>query len=363
MNTIEMNEFIVNLMRQKKEEMIEMNRDLLTAFLGTIPAGNRIQNIPNLATLRTMKELDEIKTFVENVYGGGPLWPVGTFAGWRVLAAAPAPVLAQTDEQKGETLAVAFVRENTSALSFAYLNPDVHANDYAMRRMEHTQGLKEKHAALLESKLVPRRKFLDDYKAARLGGSTASVLDCMSPQVQTQVMTQLSINFTECKEWFQRSVSTIDEGDFLKYFLLLCATMSKADELEIIAMLKEIRMADPSMDAYTKYDSEFWYMLQTIKGNGSDPFSQKRVAELHAAGLRGDVQGMAKEAAKSVDKDLHGEYLKPVADYMEGYRTSHPTIALLTKKLAAAVAEKAGGRGGGWRDEGGRGGGGRGGSI
>ena len=71
-------------------------------------------------------------------------------------------------------------------------------------------------------------------------------------------MTQLSINFNECKEWFQRSVSTIDEGDFLKYFLLLYATMSKADELEIIAMLKEIRMADPSMDAYTKYDSDFW---------------------------------------------------------------------------------------------------------
>ena len=81
--------------------MIEMNRDLLTAFFGTIPPGNRIQNLPSLATLRTMKELDDIKIFVKNVYEGGPLWPVGTFDDWRVLAAAPAPIIVQTAEQKG----------------------------------------------------------------------------------------------------------------------------------------------------------------------------------------------------------------------------------------------------------------------
>ena len=168
MNSTEMYEFVENLMRKNKEEIIEMNRDLLAAFLGTFPEGNRIQNIPNLATLRTMKDLDDIKIFVKNVYEGGPLQPVGTFVDWRALPAAPAPVLAQTAEQKGEALVVAFVAENPSALSFAYLNPDVHANDYAMRRMEHNQGLKEKHAALLACTLVPRRKFLDDYKAAKL---------------------------------------------------------------------------------------------------------------------------------------------------------------------------------------------------
>jgi len=189
----------------------------------------------------------------------------------------------------------------------------------------------------------------------------------MSPQVQTQVKTQLSVNFKECKGWFDLSISAIDEGDFLGYFLLLCSNLSEADRQEIITMLKDIKMTSESMDAYSTYDSDFWYMWQTIRGDGAgeEPFAPKRVAELHAAGLRGAVQDFAKEKAKSVDKDLHSEYVMPVAEYMEKYRPSHPTIEKLTNKVAALVAGAKGRDN--WRDErkagegGGRGGGGSGG--
>jgi len=100
MDPITMQNYVEGLMRREKEEVIGTNRDLLQNYLNTIPVGNRIQNIPNLATLRTMNELEEIRTFVENVYGGGPLWPAGTLGGWRILPAGPAPVLALTEEQR-----------------------------------------------------------------------------------------------------------------------------------------------------------------------------------------------------------------------------------------------------------------------
>lgn len=163
----------------------------------------------------------------------------------------------------------------------------------------------------------------------------------MPPQVQTEVMTELSIIFKECKAWFQQPVSTIDEGDFLKYFLLLCSILLEADMQEIINMVKKIRMTSDSLDAYSKFDSEFWYMLQVLRSGGKDPFTPKRTAELHAKELRGPVQAVAKEKAKSVSEDLHCEYVVPVAEYMQKYRSSHPHIEMLAKKVAVLQAEKA----------------------
>ena len=141
------------------------------------------------------------------------------------------------------------------------MNPDPNAPDYVAKRTEHALGLKEKHPVLKESMMLTRRKFLDEYRAARSAGSTVSVLDCMSPQVQTQVCTQLSINYVDCADWFGRPVSSVDEGDFLKYFLLLCENLSEADRQEIIEKIKEIKMVDSSIEAYQKFDPEFWYML------------------------------------------------------------------------------------------------------
>lgn len=61
------------------------------------------------------------------------------------------------------------------------------------------------------------------------------------------------------------------------------------------------------MDTYTEYDFEFWHILQTLRGNGADPFTPKRITELHAAWLRGPVQELSKEKAKLVEKNLHSE--------------------------------------------------------
>jgi hypothetical protein len=366
MDPIAMKNFIEGLMRKNEDDTIEFNRNLMAVFLATIPVGNRIQNLPALATLRTMPELERVKTFIEMFYEGGAFMPAGTFDDWKILPAGPVEAVVQSNSDKAEIIVRAFVAENPSALSFAYLNSDVNAVGYAAKRQEHTSGLKENHPILRENKLLSRRKYIDLYKAARNSGYTGSVLDGMPPQVQTEVMTEISIKFKECKAWFQQPVSTIDEGDFLKYFLLLCNTLSEADMLEIIRMVKDIKMSDDSIDAYSKFDSEFWYMLQVLKsGGGKDPFAPRRTAELHAEGLRGPVQAVAKEKSKSVIDDLHAEYVIPVAEYMQQYRTSHPHIEMLTKKVAVLQAERAvrsagrgGGRGEDRRPGDGRGGGG-----
>jgi hypothetical protein len=78
MDPITMKTFVEGLIRKERGDTISYNRNLLTAFLGTIPVGNRIQRIPILATLRSMRELNDVKALIEKFYEGGPLWPVGT---------------------------------------------------------------------------------------------------------------------------------------------------------------------------------------------------------------------------------------------------------------------------------------------
>lgn len=138
--------------------MIDTNRDLLVTFLGMIPVGNRIQRISVQVNLRTIKELQEVKNLLEMLYESGPFWPVGTFGTWRNLPAGPAPVLALTNEQKGEALVRAFMREHPSSLSFTYMNTDPNVPDHAAKRIKNNKGLKEKHADLsATSKKIPGR--------------------------------------------------------------------------------------------------------------------------------------------------------------------------------------------------------------
>ena len=83
--------------------------------------------------------------------------PAGTFDDWKILPAGPVEAVVQSNSDKAEIIVRAFVAENPSALSFAYMNSDVNAVGYATKRQEHTSGLKENQSILPKKNAIQKK--------------------------------------------------------------------------------------------------------------------------------------------------------------------------------------------------------------
>ena len=322
-----------DILMERTEMILDFDRNLIVGLIAAIPAGNLLAHMPIPATLTTMTELIDARKLLTTAYEGGPYWQVGTFTTWKELPAGPAAAATpKTKTEQAEEMLVAFVRLFPHALSFGYLNPDAFAPGVAAKRLEHNLGMQKPHPTFATSTNSTQRLFLEEYKAAAVNGSTASLKECMTPAAQIEVRNQLSKAFSaECEAWFEKPVSSIEEGDYIRFFLLMAANPSKADKKDIFDSFKDACVTDDSAEAFRKYDTNFHHERELLIDGKADPLPAKRWAELHAGGLTAPVRSFAIDLAKAVDSSFLKQYYLPLLDHVEELRTSETHVDGLKK--------------------------------